>query len=89
MKTFKDLIFENHPVQSHFNTQAEMNFKNDYGVSVITGEGAYSSDSEPYEVAIKYKGSLTYNTPITDDVIGYQTEDDVTEIMKQVQELKH
>jgi hypothetical protein len=32
-------------------------------------------------------GNLTYDTPVTNDVIGYLTEEDVTDVMKQVQEL--
>ena len=88
MKTFKDLQFEKHPSAFGFSTQATMNFKNNYGVSVITGSSAYTSDSEPYEIAILYKDELTYNTYITNDVLCYQTEDMVTKVMKQVQELK-
>lgn len=88
MKTFKDLQFEKHPAYIGFITQAKMNFKNNYGVSVITGNSSYTSISEPYEVAILYKDELTYNTYITNDVLGYQTEDMVTKVMKQVQELK-
>ena len=87
MKTFKDLEFKKH-LNSMFNTQSTMQFNNDYGVSVITGDGAYSSNSGPYEVAITYKGGLTYNTNITNDVLGYQTEKNVTEIMIKVQKLK-
>lgn len=87
MKTFEDLKFIEHPNKPFFNKQARMDFDNGYGVSVINGQHAYCSDST-YEVAIMYKGSLTYNTDITDDVIGHQSEKQVTEIMKQVQELK-
>jgi hypothetical protein len=91
MKTFKDLEFKEHPHRPQFNTQAKMFFDNGYGISVITGSGAYKSETRPYEVAV-IKGneedwSLCYDTPITDDVIGYNNEEDVTEIMKQVQKL--
>jgi len=88
MKNFKDLVFKNHPAAPHFSTQAEMKFDNNYGVSVITGQGAYTSESSPYEIAITYKGELCYSTDITDDVIGYQNEGDVSDVMKRVQELK-
>ena len=88
MKAFKDLKFKKHPNFGigGFREQAEMKFKNDYGVSVITG--GYGNDSAPYEVAVLYKDGLCYDTPITDDIIGYLTEDGVTDIMKKVQELK-
>lgn len=89
MKTFKDLKFEEHPAAGYgFSTQAIMDFDNNYGLSVITGSGAYTSSEKPYEVAIMYNGKLTYTSGITDDVIRYQTADDVSEIMKRVQELK-
>ena len=88
MKTFKDLVFKDHEVSSHFSSQARMDFDNGYGVSVITGRGAYSDDDHPYEVAILFDGELTYNTHITDDVIGYQKVRGVTNIMKKVQLLK-
>ena len=34
-------------------------------------------------------GDLTYDTPITDDVIGYLREQDVTEVMEKVQQLQY
>ena len=88
MKTFKDLKFESHGNDAlGFDTQARMDFDNKYGVSVITGDSAYTSDSEPYEVAVMLNGSLTYDTDITDDVIGHCTEKMVTDIMKKVEKL--
>jgi len=89
MKTFEDLEFNVHPNSLFgFNGQAKMDFDNGYGVSVITGEYAYTSELEPYEIAILHDGIITYDTHISDDVIGYCTQEKVTEIMKQVQELK-
>ena len=88
MKTFQDLVFGPHPVgYGYFDTQAKMTFPNGYGVSVVTGSHAYSSEGRPYEVAIFDGNGLTYDTPITDDVIGHQTAEDVTDIMRRVQEL--
>lgn len=70
-----------------FNTQARLFFDNGYGVSVVTGPAAYDN----YEVAI-LKGDeedshICYDTEITDDVIACNGEDEVTEVMKQVQQL--
>lgn len=91
MKTFKDLVFNKHFNFPSFATQAKMFFPNGYGISVVTGEFAYSNRENPYECGV-LKGnsdewSLTYDTPITNDVIGYCNEEKVTEIMKQIQEL--
>jgi hypothetical protein len=86
MKTFKDLEFRPHSIGN--GVQAVMEFENGYGVSVVKFNGSYGYHQGLWEVAILYKGSLTYNTHITDDVLGHQTEQDVTDVMKQVQELK-
>ena len=85
MKTFKDLEFKQRTNNLGYHTQAEMEFENGYGVSVITGKGAYSSLSSPYEMAILYKGAITYSSGITNDVIGYLDEEEVTDYMEKVQ----
>lgn len=85
MKTFKDLKFKPHPIGNGL--QAVMNFDNDYGVSVVKFNGSYGYHQNLWEVAILYKNSLTYSTDITGDVLGYQTKQDVTDVMKKVQAL--
>ena len=85
MKKFEDLQFEKHP--TGFGKHAIMEFKNGYGVSVVFGNQWYSNGIDTYEIAILKDGRLTYSTHITDDVLGYQTKHEVSEIMKQVQEL--
>lgn len=91
-KTFNDLSFEQHPnavsIFGSFKSQARVDFNNGYGVSVVNGAGAYSDDMKPYEVAVFKDGDICYDTPITNDVIGYCDNDDVTEIMIKVQQLK-
>lgn len=86
MLTFKDLEFKPHPLSETDPTaiQAIAEFDNGYGVSVIRGRYFYCND-KTYEVAILKDGSLCYDTPITDDVLGYQTKDQVTKIMKELQ----
>ena len=86
MKEFKDLEFIDKDIVVP-SQMAKLEFDNGYGVSVITGYGAYGSTNAPYELAVLKDGSLCYNTEITNDVIGYLTPDDVTDYMKQVQEL--
>ena len=68
-------------------------FDNHYGVSVIKGPYTYGGREGLYELAVlimtpdmKYS-ELCYNTPITNDVMGHLTPEDVTRIMKQVSEL--
>lgn len=87
MKTFKDLVFKAHENTRHFDTRSVMEFDNGYGVSIITGEMAYSSEAAPYELAILHKGEICYHSGITEDVIGRLTADEVSEIMIKVQSL--
>jgi len=88
MKTFKDLVFEERPAYyGKGETRAELYFDNGYGVSVITGASAYSNKDAPYELAIMWAGGIVRFTGITDDVLGWLTEEDVTTYMIKVQEL--
>ena len=99
IKTFKDLEFETHPIvldaKSSQDTkeilanskQAVMEFENGYSVSVIFGEQFYSNGIDTYEVGILKDGYLRFDTLLTDTVLAYQSEDEVTEIMRKVQEL--
>lgn len=85
--TFKDLKFEPHPLAPLFNEQAKHNFPNGYGVSVINGDHAYCN-ANTYEVAIMKDGSCCYTTPLTNDVLGYQTPDDIDKILKEIETYK-
>ena len=86
MKTFKNLEFKAKDIVVP-GQMAKLEFDNGYGVSVITGYGAYGSTVAPYELAVLKDGDLCYDTEITNDVIGYLTSDKVTEYMKLIQEL--
>ena len=68
--------------------RSRMHFDNGYGVSVVSHSYSYGGSDGLYEVAVlDSDDNLTYETPVTDNVIGYLTEEDVTDVMKQVQEL--
>ena len=87
LKTFKDLEFMPHSMSPLFGYRACEQFDNGYGVSVVTGTCAYTTKGT-YELAITdEEGGLVYDTPITDDVIGHLPPEEVSTIMKEVQEL--
>jgi hypothetical protein len=87
MKTFKDLEFVEHP--SHIGgVQARIQFDNGYGASVVKTPYSYGGDRGLYELAVLgTDGHLTYDTPITGDVIGYLRDIDVTDVMEKIQQL--
>jgi len=69
-------------------------FENGYGANVVCTPFSYGGPEGLWELAvIKFKDSsatnfeLTYNTPITNDVIGYLTWEKVEEILKQIEAL--
>lgn len=70
MKTFEDLDFTLPCGSVLITRRARLNFDNGYGVSVIQGEGAYTSNKEEYELAVLKDDGLCYDTNITDDVMG-------------------
>ena len=80
MKNFTDLVFGAHPVFPD-GTLAKFTFPNGYGIIVFTGTNAYTSPAGPYEAVVTLHGALCYDTPITDDVLGYETADGISEIM--------
>ena len=89
MKTFKDLEFEQLNDSPYMvGKKSRMHFDNGFGVSVVSHTHSYGGRDGLYEVAVLDKdGLLTYETPVTSDVIGYLSEEDVTDVMKKVQEL--
>ncbi len=94
MKTFSDLVFKDYAIRRFAEEgakQAIMFFPNGYGVSVLLGDLFYSNGIDTFELAVitgdEKQYTLEYGTPITDDVLHRITAEEVTEAMKQVQQL--
>ena len=86
MKQFNDLQFKQHRELN--GVVARITFDNGYGASVVKHEYSYGGKDGLYELAVLDKdGELTYDTPITNDVIGYLREVDVTDVMEKIQKL--
>ena len=72
-------------------TQDIYRFDNDYGASVIRHRYSYGGNRGLYELAVIYfdgdDWSITYNTPITDDVLGWLRESDVTNTLLEIKKL--
>ena len=73
-KSFKDLTFEE--------GKASLKLKNGYTVVVRTGKGTATTVGTPYEFEL-----IPINSVISDDKIGYLTEEDVTALMYEAQSL--
>ena len=86
MITFNDLEFKQ-DLQRGLNA-ARIMFDNGYGASVIIGPHTYGGEDGLYELGVLGKDKkLTYDTPVTDDVEGYLSEEGVTQLLKQIQNL--
>lgn len=70
-------------------------FKNGYGASVVKHRGSYGHEDDKWELAVlefedggkSYNWDITYETPITDDVEGWLTDEDVRNLLKRIKEL--
>lgn len=73
--------------------QARYWFANGYGISVIRGPSSYGGSQGLYELAVIERArcgdgwTICYDTPITDDVLGWLTPEMVTEYGRLVEAL--
>lgn len=82
-----ELMFTPHPNEYFGGKRVEHTFPNGYTASVLTGGHSYSNDDEPYEIAVMSNGDLDYTTPITDDVLGYLTEQEANDVLAEIEAL--
>ena len=94
-----ELKFKEIMTNEYNRRQATYFFENGFGISIINIKNhngtflSYTNSEEEYEIAVLQKrendsSSITYETPITDDVIGYLSLKDVYKIMKKIEKLK-
>jgi hypothetical protein len=93
---FSDLNFQPHPSAAAVGVQAKHFFPNGYGVSVvrfrgIAGGGSYGYEEGLYESAVlkgtEEKYEICYDSVITDDVLGYQTEEEVEVLLYEIENI--
>lgn len=88
MKTFKDLEFETLKDSFRTGKVGRMSFDNGYGISVVSHTHSYGGDKGLYEIGVLGPDdNITYETIITNDVIGYLDENEVSKYMEQIQKL--
>lgn len=84
MATFDDLAWKIHRLSGKVST---LFFDNGYGVSVVCSKYSYGGSEGLFELAVLFNGELCYDTPVTSDVLGYLTPEQVTVHMQQVEAL--
>lgn len=95
MVTFKDIEFRPHSTGEGLHGM--IFFPGGYGLSVVRFKYPYSNrylsytDDKTWEVAIikgtKDQWEICYETQITNDVLTYQTEEDINKIIKHIKRL--
>lgn len=84
-------------IPSQKDNQVLVRFPNWYGASVITGWTAYGDPANPFELAVirfveheenENYYDLCYDTPITDDVLGYLTGSEVILLLYEIAALE-
>jgi hypothetical protein len=93
MKTIKDYnqyIIDFNSINNGM--QLVFKFDNLFGLSIVCHSFSYGNNDGLFEVAvIKFTSNdewnLTYNTDITDDVLGYQSKEDVLSLIERVMSL--
>lgn len=61
-----------------------LTFANGYTSSIVRHSGSYGSEHGLFEVAVMHDGDLCYDTPITDDVLGRLSLEEVEEVARQI-----
>lgn len=92
MSTFKELPSR----ELNGGVQYIAKYPNNYGASIVKHEYSYGREDGKWELAVtKYSENtedindfeLTYATDITDDVIGWLSEEEVEELLLRIQAL--
>lgn len=74
--------------ENKFNEQYIYKAANGYGASIIRGHHTYGGEKGLWELAVlDSEGGITYDTPITDDVIGWLSDDQVNELLVKISNL--
>lgn len=70
-------------------TGSRIYFSNGYGASVVRHMGSYGGPEGLYELAVLKDDSICYDTPITNDVLGWLEPEAVTQLLQQIKELEN
>lgn len=71
---------------SYYNT---ITFPNGYSASVVSHAGSYGGRDKLFEVAVVYDNNIVYDTPVTQDVIGFLDFQGVADTLKKIENLPY
>jgi len=67
--------------------QKFVEFSNGYSASIVSNDMSYGSDRGLFEVAVLVNDEIVYDTPVTNDVIGFLDFQGVADTLKQIENL--
>ncbi|WP_413488398.1 hypothetical protein [Carnobacterium divergens] len=85
-KQYRDLAYFDkykNDISDQYGMRNIYTFPNGYGASVVDGMGSYG-----LELAVLSEDAITYETPITDDVLGHLTQETLTDALNQIYNLE-
>ena len=74
-------------VENYGGVQKFYSFDNGYGASVIRHKHSYGFEKGLWELGVLAGSELTYDTEITNDVIGHLTEVEVDKLLERISKL--
>lgn len=89
MSEINDVIVRT--INGNSGVQTLVFFSNGYGASVVKNPLSYGNREGLFEIAVligdKSEWEICYSTYITDDVLGYQTDADVADVLQKIRNL--
>lgn len=84
---FEDLKFDTSE-EYPYGIRCHIEFDNGWGASIIRNEMSYGGRDGLYEIAVlDSDGNISYDTEVTDDVIGYLEEEEVISVLEKIKQL--
>jgi hypothetical protein len=65
-----------------------IDFPNGYGASIIRTPFSYGGPAGLWELAVMKNGAITYDTPVTTDVCGHKTDQEIAVLLNRIRNLK-
>jgi hypothetical protein len=85
INSFDDLVFKPHPNKMEGAVVAQHTFPNDITISVVGGQSLYGDGINSFEVAAWHKeGHEWLRLSEHDEVVGWRSKEDVTEIIQKL-----